>query len=149
MLRKQLHEVNKQSQVLRSVTSSNSSYTEGDTITSVSNASNMSVTPKVITKCKNTTLIAQDGTKAELISPLPGIHWKCLGVDNGDGLITLEKTFTAIILQTDNTNYVLGIIGETNEFELTFGPPENQIKLNHEFFSTTYKHLLKNGVEEK
>lgn len=147
MLRKQLHMVQQESQTIRGI----SSYTGNTTITN--NSNNNENTFKMVTKdiaqIKGDTLIANDGTTARLLSPIPGLKYNCLGVANTQGSITLEKPLQAVFLSDGVDTVCLGVSGETNEFELVYTAGENEIRINKEFVNIKTKHLIKNGVEVK
>lgn len=147
MLRKQINMMQEQSQSVRGIsTNTGTKYNTGN---NTSQENKISMVTKNITQMLGDTLIADDGSKARLLSPIPGMSFTCLGVANNQGIITLEKPFQAVFI-TDNVDTVcLGVSGLTDEFELVYSAGENEIRINKEFVNIKSKHLIKNGVEVK
>lgn len=107
-----------------------------------------SLMEKVVVKVCNNTLICEDGTEAQLVSPIPGLFWKCTTKADENGIITLKKPIGALIITSDEINYCLGIIGQSNEFEVQIKLGKNNIRVNNMFVNISGNHVVCNGVEE-
>ena len=145
MLRKQLHLVQQESQIIRGISTS----TTNNTVNTAQDKHGVDLVQKKVTQVQGDTLIAEDGSKAHLLSPIPGMAWVCLGVANNNGLTILEKPFQAYFLTDGVDTVCLGVTGLTDEFELSFKAGDNEVRVNKEFVSIKTKHLIKNGVEQK
>lgn len=145
MLRKQINIMQQQSQNLRGI-STNTSTTSN---TNTTQENKLSLVTKNVTQVLGDILIADDGSKAKLLSPIPGMSYTCLGVANTQGVITLEKPFQAVFITDGVDTVCLGVSGVTDEFELVYTAGENEIRINKEFVNIKSKHLIKNGVEVK
>ena len=145
MLRKQLHLVQQESQIIRGVSTS----TTNNVVNNAQDKHGVDLVQKKVTQVQGDTLIAEDGSKAHLLSPLPGMSWLCLGVANSDGLVMLEKPFNAYFLTDGVDTVCLGMSGLTDEFELSFKAGDSEVRVNKEFVNIKTKHLIKNGVEQK
>jgi len=147
MLRKQLNMMQQQSQTIRGIsTNTGTNYNTGN---NNSQENKVSLVTKNITQVLGDTLIADDGSKARLLSPIPGMSYTCLGVANNQGVISLEKPLQAVFLSDGVDTVCLGVTGLTDEFELVYTAGENEIRINKEFVNIKTKHLIKNGVEVK
>lgn len=109
----------------------------------------ISCSMKRITKVQSSTVICEDGTKAYLLSPIPGLHWKCMARADEKGLCTLAKTINGLILITEGDNYCLGISGATDEFEIRMHIGQNEVRINNEFLNLAAQHVVLNGLEVK
>lgn len=143
MLRKKLAEMTRESRAgvigLSTTTSTNVSDTE-----------ELILQEKKITKMQGNTLIAEDNTKAVLLNPLPSVKYKCIGVANGQGLIFLEKPFTATIIgDGKENNTCIGVTGDSDEFEIIVDCGDTEVHINNTFISTQTKCKIENGVEKK
>ena len=145
MLKKQLHIVNQESQIIRGISTS----TANNAVNNAEDKHGVDLVQKKVTQVQGDTLIAEDGSKAHLLSPIPGMAWTCLGVASNTGLVTLEKPFQAYFLTDGVDTVCLGVTGLTDEFELSFKAGDNEVRVNKEFVNIKTKHLIKNGVEQK
>lgn len=145
MLKKQLHIVNQESQIIRGISTS----TANNTVNNAEDKHGVDLVQKKVTQVQGDTLIAEDGSKAHLLSPIPGMAWTCLGVATNTGLVTLEKPFQAYFLTDGVDTVCLGVTGLTDEFELSFKAGDSEVRVNREFVNIKTKHLIKNGVEQK
>jgi len=148
MLRKKLGEVQQQSVVgIRGI----STPTNTATVTGGDNndTTGFILTEKQITTVQNEYMVCNDGTKAKLLSPLPGISWRCTSPVGSQGLIALEKPLTGLILSDGSTSYCLGVTGDTSEFELVLKVGSNEIRINDLFINLNTKLLVKNGLEQE
>lgn len=142
MLRKILTEVNMESSIGVRGISTNTNTNTGDVQETIV------VSEKKIVKVQGNTYISEDGTKATLYNPYPSIQVKCIGVTSGNGVVTLEKPFNALILTSGNKSYCLGFDNTwTDEFELQLIMGNTKININNKFCSVASDHHIKNGVE--
>ena len=102
---------------------------------------------KLITKVCNTTMICDDGTEAELVSPIPCLYWKCTAKPDSNGIATLSTPIGALIVTSDEINYCIGIIGKSNEFEVRIQVGSNEIRMNNNYVNITANHFVLNGLE--
>ena len=144
-LRKLIHQVQQESQTVRGI----STATNPTATSTGKDSHSMDMVTKRVTQVQGDTLIAEDGSKAKLLSPVPGMTWVCLGVASNTGVISLEKPLSAYFLSDGTDTVCLGFMGETDEFQLSFKAGENEVRINREFVSITTKHMIINGVEEK
>ncbi|RAP51128.1 MAG: hypothetical protein BZ138_05980 [Methanosphaera sp. rholeuAM270] len=100
---------------------------------------------KLVVAVENELLIFQDGTSAHLYSPLPCLHWKFMG-NTSDGNV-LKSQFSALVLNIDGEQYVLGLDGYSNEFEIRCTIGDSEIRMNKDFVSIKSPHLVRNGLE--
>ena len=147
MLRKKLGEVQQQSQVgVRGIsTPSTTSTAGGDN----NDASSFILTEKQVVTVQGEYMICKDGTKAKLLSPLPGISWRCTSPVGSQGIIALEKPFTGLIISDGSVSYCLGVSGDTSEFELLFKIGDNEIRINDLFINLNTNLFVKNGLEQE
>ena len=144
MLRKKLGEVQQQSQIgVRGISSPSTTTQETEETV------NLTVTEKQITTVQGEYMVCKDGTKAKLYSPLPGISWRGTSPVGGQGIIALEKPLTGLILSDGSSSYCLGVLGDTNEFELLFKVGANEIRINDLFINLNTQLLVKNGLEQE
>lgn len=134
-----------QSQNIRGISTNTSTTSQ----TNTTQENKLSLVTKNITQVLGDILVADDGSKAKLLSPIPGMSYTCLGVANNQGVITLEKPFQAVFITDGVDTVCLGVSGVTDEFELVYTAGENEIRINKEFVNIKSKHLIKNGVEVK
>lgn len=146
MLRKKLAEVNRESRA----------GVRGISTASTQNLTNeeepLYLQEKKIVKIAKNTLIAEDNTKALLLNPLPSVKYKCIGIANSQGNITLTQPFKAIIIgDGQEKNYCIGIHPDTvtDEFEIIIDCKDTKININNTFLSTQTKTRIENGVERK
>ena len=145
MLRKKLGEVQQQSQIgIRGISTPTNTGTGngGDTI-------EYTLTEKQITTGQGEFMVCKDGTKAKLMSPVPGLKWRCTSPVGSQGIIALEKPLTGLIISDGSTSYCLGVLGDTNEFELLLQVGSNEIRINDLFINLNTKLLVKNGLEQE
>ena len=102
---------------------------------------------KLITKVCNNTMICDDGTEAELVSPIPCLYWKCTVKPDDKGIATLSTPIGALIVTSDEINYCIGIIGKSNEFEVRLQVGNNEVRINNSFVNITANHFVVNGLE--
>ena len=146
MLRKKLGEVQQQSQVgVRGISTPSTTSTGGDS----NDASSFILTEKQVVTVQGEYMVCKDGTKVKLLSPLPGISWRCTSPVGGQGIIALEKPLTGLILSDGSVSYCLGVLGDTSEFELLFKVGENEIRINDLFINLNTQLLVKNGLEQE
>jgi len=147
MLRKKLGEVQQQSQVgVRGISTPSTTSTGGG---DNNDASSFILTEKQVVTVQGEYMVCQDGTKAKLLSPLPGISWRCTSPVGGQGIIALEKPFTGLILSDGSVSYCLGVTGDTSEFELLFKVGDNEIRINDLFINLNTNLFVKNGLEQE
>ena len=147
MLRKKLSEVQLESSLGVSgiSTSSNNMNTteQGDELVPVS------ITEKEIDRVQGDEFIAKDNTRGKLYFPIPCLQWRCLGVVNSSGMITLEKPIRGLFLSDGGKSYLLGVTGETDEFEILLKVGENEIRLNNLFLNMKADLFVANGLEKE
>lgn len=143
MLRKMFAETVEQSrQYLKVQNSGTGRATLDDTI-------NTTLSVKEVVKVQNDTLIASDGSKAQLLSPMPCLYWKCTGANvDGNGVVTLRNKLRAVFISDGETTYCFGVSGYSDEFELRLQVGTNEIRLNNLFLNLNAPSIVKNGVEE-
>lgn len=127
--------------VNRSATSQGTSISDENTIRSIQE--------KLVTKVVGSTLICNDGTEAELVSPVPCMYWKCLAAADDTGVATLSNPIGALIVTSDEINYCLGLIGTSDEFEVRISIGSNEIRCNKDYININANHLVFNGLEYK
>lgn len=143
MLRKKLAEVNRESRFgVRGLSTATGS-------SNIQDKAELFVQEKKIVKLHGNTLIAEDDTEALLLNPLPSVKWKCNGVTNSEGIVSLEKPLSAIIIGDGQDNYVLGLDGDTDEFEIIIESGNTKLNINNTFISTQTDCIIENGVERK
>ena len=147
MLRKKLSEVQMESSlgVTGISTTGNTTNTteQGDELVPVS------LTEKEIDRVQGEEFIAKDNTRAKLYFPIPCLQWRCLGAISNNGLITLEKPIKGLFISDGGQSYLLGVTGETDEFEILLKVGENEIRLNNLFLNMKADLFVANGLEKE
>lgn len=105
------------------------------------------INTKKIKQLKGTTIILDDGKKAQILLPIPGMTLRATSNLESDGGYTLRKNIKATILETDTTNYCLGISGDTDELTLKIDMGESEIEINNLYTNIKTPHIVCNGVE--
>lgn len=105
---------------------------------------------KKITKIQKNQFIAEDGTKAKLLSPLPLLSWEIYGVATSSGTMVLKQPLKALIISDGiNNNYCIGFDGKTDEFEVRLTSGKSNFTINNNLISIASDCLLLQGVEQK
>lgn len=142
MLQKKLAEVNVESRI-GAVTLQNSQ----NTTTGNQEVGMWNIVEKQITQVQGDKMITQDGIKAKLYNPMPGMKWYCRGVTGSQGLIALEKPLTGLFLTDGETSYCLGVNGDTDEFEVVIQVGKTEIRVSDLYLSMQSSLTVKNGLE--
>lgn len=145
MLRQKLYEVNQMSSNQNNVTAP----TTANAVNTEEESSEVKLYKLRITKVQGNTMIANDNTKWLMYNSIPGVEWTCTGLTTGNGVCTLEHPFDAIGISDGTINYILGLLGATDEFEVRIISSNTKVQVQKEFVSVQTPHLLKNGIEEK
>ena len=147
MLIEKIAEVNQEARLLQK----NGSYKGGSTVinntSSSSGGSNISIFN--IVKIKDNTMITDNGIKAELFSPMPCLHWKCLTDADSTGVITLKTKLKGLFINDGSNYYCIGISGSSDEFEVRLQVGTSEVRLNKDFLNLVSPLISKNGVELK
>lgn len=100
-----------------------------------------SLQEKVVIRVEGNTLVCEDGTRCELVSPQPCTYWKCLTTGN------LQKKVSALVLTSNDINYCLGLLGNCgDEFEVRFQVGLNEVRVNKDFININSKNIVINGL---
>lgn len=142
MLRKKLAEVNVESRI------GAVALQTGKTGTAQDNGL-LTLIEKKITKVQGDKMITDDGIKAKLYFPIPGVKWVCRGVTGSAGVVSLEKPLTGLFIGDGETWYCLGVDGDTKEFEVLLKVGDTEIRISDLFINFKAKLCVKNGVEAK
>lgn len=140
MLRKQLARMSRETRNGVVGISSNTS-TDGDTPVPVT------LTEKTIDRVQLDEFIAEDGTRGKLYNPIPGVYWSCTTTPSPNGLTHLNNKLKGLFLSDGSNTYLLGVSGDTSEFEILIKSGENEIRLNEFFLSLKAGMYVANGVE--
>lgn len=141
MLQKKLAEVNVESRI-GAVALQNKSNTSAS-----QEVGSWNIVEKKITQVQGDKMIAEDGTKAKLYNPMPGLKWYSRGVTGNQGLIALEKPLTGLFLTDGETSYCLGVTGDTSEFEVVIQIGNTEIRVSDLYLSMKSQLTVKNGLE--
>lgn len=102
---------------------------------------------KQINRVQLDEFIAVDGTRAKLFLPMPCIKWRCTSQGTTTSMIQLEKELTGLFISDGKTAYLLGVWGDTHEFEVLLQSGENEIRLNNLFLNVKANLYVANGLE--
>lgn len=146
MLRQKLSEVNTHARIgTPSISGTLALAPQTDTITA---DAKVNIRELEITKMKDKTMIATDGTQGELFYPMPAMTYECKGVIGANGIFTLDKPLKGLFITTsDDKTYCLGVNGDTDEFEVKIKCGDNVIQVNKNFININYNTFVENGVE--
>lgn len=142
MLQKKLAEVNVESRIGAVALQNSQNTTTGNQEVGMWN-----IVEKQITQVQGDKMITQDGIKAKLYNPMPGMKWYCRGVTGSQGLIALEKPLTGLFLTDGETSYCLGVNGDTDEFEVVIQVGKTEIRVSDLYLSMQSQLTVKNGLE--
>lgn len=148
MLRQKLSEVNTQARIgTPTISGTLAVAPQTDTIQA---KETVNIRELEITKMKDKTMIASDGTQGELFYPMPAMTYECKGVIGANGIFTLDKPLKGLFITTsDDKTYCLGVNGDTDEFEVKIKCGKNVIQVNKNFISINYNLFVENGVERQ
>lgn len=142
MLQKKLAEVNVESRIGAVALQNSQNTTTGNQEVGMWN-----IVEKQITQVQGDKMITQDGIKAKLYNPMPGMKWYCRGVTGSQGLIALEKPLTGLFITDGETSYCLGVNGDTDEFEVVIQVGKTEIRVSDLYLSMQSQLTVKNGLE--
>lgn len=149
MLRKKLYEVNTLSRNANNISTGASSNFNNTSDNDEEETGGLRVYIGKIVKMQNNNFFTDKDEKVIVYQPLPGIEYLPTGLVGGQGIITLEKPFDAIIL-TDGTNrYCLGFLGSTYEFAISLCIGDNKVTVHKDYVNVVSNHLIWNGLEVK
>lgn len=98
-----------------------------------------------------TTIIFNDNTTAQLLSPAPFIRWNTKNKPDANGTATISKDIKATVLSLGKTRVVIGYdpvdCGVCNEFEYLVDLGDTEVAITNEYLSIKAKTLARNGVE--
>lgn len=140
-LKKKMAEVNRELMNIP-VTSKTGTTSSGDTM-----GTGTTLNIQKIIKVDGSKMITENGTKAELFSPMPCLFWKCTTTPDSKGVATLRTPIQGLFITDGNTTYCLGITGASDEFEVRFHVGGSEVRLNNEWLNLVSKHIVQNGVE--
>lgn len=141
MLRKQLAKMSRETRNGVTGISTNTASSEADELAP------LFMTEKKINRLQGDEFIATDNTRGKLYYPLPGVKWKCRGAVGPNGVVTLEQELTGLFVSDGSKSYLLGVWGDTKEFEVLLKIGDNEIRLNDLFVNMKSNMFVVNGLE--
>ncbi len=119
----------------------NNTNTHPDAVNNMLNEG-ASVEIKKFNKIQNDYIIFNDNTKARIIQFIPGLKWKTTSKPDDKGVINLFKPLEATVLKVGGKRFVLGVKGESREFEYYLRSGDNEIRLNKNYISIDADHVV-------
>jgi hypothetical protein len=140
MLRQKIAEINRKTRYI---------HTDGKQGTALDDEGTVLVYETTTSKVKDNMFILDNGKRARLYNPCPGVYWKCIGKARTDGVVVLSNPLGVLVLDDGDSLYVLGVSGSCPEFEVRLQVGDSEVRLNNEFLNIVSGHVIRNGIEEQ
>lgn len=145
-LRKKLYEVNKMSSNPNNIYSPSTQNLGGDNDNI--DSQKFSLEQVTITKVSGNEFISEDNRRWLLYNAIPGVDYVCRGLV-ANGVCTLENQLRALGITDGTNNFLIGVNGATDEFEIRIMADETKVQVRKDYVSIQTPHLMKQGLEEK